>query len=69
VMKRAAIGGAIMGVIAGLLVGVLCSAPPNTVSMATGPSRHNYASPEDIAPVATIAAEHCGQPYFGTYCR
>jgi hypothetical protein len=27
-----------------------------------------YASPEEIAPVATIAAQNCGKPYFGTWC-
>jgi hypothetical protein len=28
-----------------------------------------YASPEEIAPIATAAAENCGKPYFGTYCK
>lgn len=27
-----------------------------------------YASPEEIAPVATLAAQNCGKPYFGSWC-
>jgi hypothetical protein len=27
-----------------------------------------YASPEEIAPIATAAAESCGKQYFGTLC-
>lgn len=58
-------------VLAAVFVGLsfMPIARPRAISAETYPTPMNYwYGMTQIPVVATIAAEHCGQQYFGTYC-
>jgi len=52
-----------------LLAGCNWFAPGADKPTDTSTFTPRYASPEEIAPVATLAAQNCGKPYFGTVCK